>query len=121
MTPTIPLWLKTDPVVVHIPDRTIFEPQRRIIYFNGNPHLLDVCNRRYPLAQCDRLRLDYLNGVALWVTEGQPLTVFRVTSQGNVVAVTDGIRKAFVRFPAATRERRAAESLAAFFDGVVVE
>lgn len=113
----IPAWLKTDPVACYVPDRTIFQPQRRIIRLNGQPYLLDMCERRYPLAHCDRLRLEHLDGVALWITAGQPLTLFRLASPGYVIAITDGTRKAFVQFHP---ERRAAERLAAFFDGEVI-
>lgn len=116
----IPDWLKNDPVVFHLPDRTIFEPQRRIVRFNQQPYLLDCCNRRYAFAHCDRLRPEYLKGMALWVTENQPLTVFRLNSQGDLIAVTDGTKKAIVRLPQQTPERAAAESLALFFNGEVI-
>lgn len=115
----IPTWLKTAPITIHLPDRTIFQPQRRIIRFNGQPYLLDIQNQRYPLAHCDQLRLEHLNGVALWITNDQPLTVFRLTTAGDTIAITDGKQKAFVRFPALTPERKAAESLAAFFNGEI--
>ncbi|HEY9697069.1 MAG TPA: hypothetical protein V6D10_07385 [Trichocoleus sp.] len=119
----IPDWLKTSPLVIHVPDRTIFEPQRRVVFRNGSPHLLDCCNQAYPLGHCDELRLDYLKGVALWITDNQPLTVFRLTAAGDEIAVTDGHRKAIVRIPAPkpkSEERQAAEFMADLFDGQII-
>lgn len=72
-----PEWLKTAPLVCHVPDKTIFAPQRRIVPRNGVPCLLDVCEQFYPLHQCDRLQLHHFNGVALLVTEEMPLTIYR--------------------------------------------
>jgi hypothetical protein len=124
-TPTKPIvvpdWLKTSPLACHEPDRTIFEPQRRIVFRNGVPSLLDCCGQAYPLARCAPLRLEHLRGVALWVTEGQTLTVFRMTAAGNEIAITDGRRRAIVRFPVDSEVRAAAESLAQFFNGQIVQ
>jgi hypothetical protein len=124
MTIALPDWLKTAALVCYLPERTIFEPQRRIVFRNGVACLLDCCEQTYPLAQCDRLRLDHLNGVALWVTEGRSLTIFRLTARSDEIAVTDGKRRAIVRLPLSPPKpdaRKAAESLAQFFNGTIVE
>jgi hypothetical protein len=94
----IPPWLKTSPLACHVPAKVIFAPQRRIVFRNGSPCLLDVCEQHYPLSQCDQLRLEHLRGVALWITEGSSLTVFRLTAAGDEVAITDGKQRASVRF-----------------------
>lgn len=119
-----PDWLKTTSLAFHVPTRTIFEPQRRIVFRNSTPCLLDCCDQSYPLAQCDRLRLEHFRGVALWITENQQLTVFRLTAAGNEIAITDGTRKAIVRFPAPKPQdetRQAAQSVASFFNGEILE
>lgn len=123
MTVAIPDWLKTDPFACYVPDRTIFHSQRRITYRNGVPCLLDVCEQTYPLAQCDRLRLEYLKGVALFITPNQILTIYPDCDRlgPNGLIFTDGKCKVGVRIPMQSEERLAAERLAEFFNGVIVE
>ncbi|WP_088893154.1 hypothetical protein [Leptolyngbya ohadii] len=121
---TAPEWLKESPLVIHTPSRKIFEPQRRIIVSASIPYLLDCCEQRYPLHWCDRLRSEHLRGVCLFITENQELTVFRLDSVSDRVAITDGHHKAIVEIPdlrPKTPERRAAESLAEFFAGELIE
>jgi len=119
----VPGWLKTDPFACYVPECTIFAPQRRITYRNGVPCLLDVCEQAYPLAQCDRLRLEYLRGIALFITPHQVLTLYPARNRlgPNGLIFTDGKRQVGVRIPAESEERLAAESLAEFFNGVIVE
>lgn len=127
----LPDWLKTDPFACHVPvgeaaalqHRTIFQPQRRITYRNSVPCLLDVCEQTYPLSQCDRLRLEYLKGVALFITPNQVITIYpeRDRLGPNGLVFTDGKQKVGVRIPGISEERLAAESLAEFFGGVIVE
>jgi len=123
MNLAIPGWLKTDPFACYVPERTIFAPQRRITYCNGVPCLLDVCGQSYPLSQCDRLRLEYLKGIALFITPHQVLTIYPDCDRlgPNGLIFTDGKRQVGVRIPGKWEERLAAESLAEFFNGVIVE
>lgn len=126
MKTAIPTWLKTDPLVCHVPDFTIFSPQRRIVYSGGIPQLLDVCDRPYPLANCDRLDLRYLQKTALLIGEdGQQFTMYcdrQLAVEGEIVLViTNGIRKVGVKIPPLDEVRKAAESLVQMFDGAIVE
>lgn len=123
MIVAIPAWLKTDPLACSVPDRTIFAPQRRIIFRDGVPWLLDICEQAYPLAYCDRLKLEYLKGVALFITPNQVITIYpdRDRLGPNGLVFTDGKHKVGVRIPSKSEERIAAESLAEFFNGVIVE
>lgn len=121
----IPNWLKTDPLVCHVPDKTIFEPQRKIVRPGGIPHLLDLTDRLYPLANCDRLDLRYLHGAVLISADGEPITMHcdRQLSDGNgqVIVFSNGIRKVGVRIPPSDEVRLAAESLAQMFDGEIIK
>lgn len=120
---TPPSWLKTSALACYVPEKIIFQPERRVIFRNAQPHLLDCQQRPYPLAHCEPLQLQHLNGVALFVSESEILSIYRdrtilsrLGSQGFIV--TDGTRKLGVRI-AAPDSLDAAKSLANFFDGSI--
>lgn len=117
MKAVIPNWLKTDPFAVHVPDKTIFEPQRRITYRNAKPYLLDCLDHAYPLAQCDRLCLDHLKGIALLVTEDEPITI--TLTGKHRLELTNGRIKKSVLLPRPDDAAIAAQALAQAFSGAV--
>lgn len=111
----LPSWLRTDPYAIYLPDRTIFEPQPRARRINGQAHLLDCNEQLYPLRDCDRLRPEYLQGVALLITASAPLTVSGCP--GGLV-VSDGTKTVKILYPQQD-ELRAVESLARAFSGAI--
>ncbi|PSB25369.1 hypothetical protein [Stenomitos frigidus] len=118
MSVAIPHWLKTDPFACYTVDRTIFRPQRRLIFANGVPSLLDCRNQTYPLVHCDRLHWDDFKGAALLVTGQQRLTVYPDFDGGLII--TDGRLKQKVILTPPDDALEAARSLAQFFQGVVI-
>lgn len=120
---TPPSWLKTSALVCYVPEKVIFEPERRITFRNSHPHLLDCQERAYPLAYCEPLQLQHLDGVALFVAESSVLSIYRdltaisrLGTQGFVVS--NGIRKLGVRI-APPDSLDAVQSLANFFNGTI--
>ncbi len=118
---TPPRWLQGCVFVIHLhaDGNTIFQPQRRITFQDGKPHLLDLRGTLYPLGECAPLKIWNLTETPTpLVTEGSVLTVYRARRPGEVFVVTDGIRSVGLRVPAIPVEQAAA-SLATCFHGQI--
>jgi|SRR5579885_596956 len=118
MTTVLPAWLEPRTWVCHLPTKTVFQAMRcQRDKATGSIYLLDNTGRKdYVLTECDRLQLDHFNGIALLITEGQPLSAYRCP--GGLV-VTDGRRAKRVVLEH-DEALKAAQSLAAAFNGVVI-
>lgn len=95
--PPVPEWLKSDRFVFHLRSHTIFEPQRRLVRRGDVFCLLDLCDRPYPLVECDRVRLEFLvHGVTNFVTQAQSIVVYPDPAG---LVVSDGVRKVKILIP----------------------
>lgn len=89
----VPQWLKTDnPIVYFEPEHLLFIPQRRIVWINGRPHLLDYAKRSYPYTGCREPRLEDLRGVLVFVPESE-WKIITLIHQGDRWIADDGSRK----------------------------
>jgi hypothetical protein len=118
----VPQWVINSDWIFFVRDRIIFERQRKLRPINGQPYLLDVNDRPYPLNLCEALRIEHFERVCTIVTPHAPLTLRPEPRLGRYgFILTDGFKRVGVKFPPKTPERIAAELLAKAFSGEVIE
>lgn len=118
---TVPDWLKTTAWAYC--NGVAFQPQRRIVPRDGQPHLLDCQDRAYPLDECQPLGLRHMDkATVIW---GQTqLSAFRLANLahrlGDGFVLSDGHKRVWIRVEGVD-PNTAATALARAFGGVVVE
>jgi hypothetical protein len=114
----LPDWLKRDVFALHTHDRayTVFQPTK-CSRVGGHLRLLDCEGTPYPLDECQLFKREDLAGEAKLVTAGAVLTLLPLPEKG--LMVSDGPRRQLIECP--DEGERAAQALALFFNGVVVE
>ncbi len=118
---TVPDWLKTTAWAYC--NGVAFQPQRRIVPRNGQPHLLDCQGMHYPLSGCQPLGLRHMdNATVIWGKA--KLKAFRLATLahrlGDGFVLSDGHKRVWIQVEGIDPDT-AAIALARAFGGVVVE
>lgn len=118
---SVPGWLKTTAWAYC--NGIAFQPQRRIVPIDSQPHLLDCQGTAYPLEACQPLGLRHLDqATVVWAQT--KLSAFRLASLahrlGDGFILSDGHKRAWIRVEPID-PGVAATALARAFGGVVVE
>jgi hypothetical protein len=119
--PDLPTWLHAYVLVNHRPSRILFcaaHCQRERA--TGRIWLWDAKSpdsTKYPLDECEPAKLEHFTGSVLLVIDSKPLTVVKVP---DGFLVSDGRRSLKVLLNPSEPVEAAAQSLAKFFNGVIV-
>lgn len=111
----VPDWCKPQVWAIHLPTRTIFQAAH--LHQIGQTYALtDPNNHEYPLADCDQLSLSHLQQPAQLIWPCKPPA--QLIPAANGIILTAGRFRKLIRLPDETEA--AAQSLAKFFNGVVI-
>lgn len=126
MKPQLPDWLTPKAIAIHVPSQTLFFPHKPLAHRGSGRVVIHTAPENgipYPVSECTLVKLTHLSETPrLIFIDGK---VAFILCHGNYVKFSAGSYTHFIELPQASvshiESHQAAESLADFFNGTVVE